>query len=123
MEEERAIAWQKAREHCGELKGELCKKRFRENLTPGRRTLHAMDDKYEGNRETSRTRPNPRRSFGRPNLPGAVRPGVVSSGSVSPLVYCRTAPIGSRVILYVSSLADRPDLVRRHGVQGAPRRV
>ena len=28
-----------------------------------------------------------------------------------------TAPIGSRVTIYVSSLADMPDLVRRHGVR------
>ena len=53
LKEEQVEAWRKAKETCGDLEGELCRKRFWEILRPEQRTFYAMDDEYDadGNRK------------------------------------------------------------------------
>ena len=53
LKEEQVEAWRKAKETCGELDGERCRKSFWEILRPDQRTFFAMDDEYDadGNRK------------------------------------------------------------------------
>lgn len=59
LKEEQVEAWRKAKETCGELDGELCRKRFWEILTPDQRKFYAMDDEYDAD---GKKKPDPSKS-------------------------------------------------------------
>lgn len=47
LKAEQMDARRKAKENCGKLEDETCKKRFGEILTPEQRKFYAVDDKYD----------------------------------------------------------------------------
>ena len=51
LKQDQVDEWRKAKEDCGKIEEELCKKRFWEILTPRQRAFYAMDDKYDADGE------------------------------------------------------------------------